>query len=125
MSDQTVVKPFSLLEDEDDRRIKCPFKIQFTKEFMAQLEYSASFMYEHQANYLLNRLTESFDELHFSEIEAMANGEEGRLELGWMEDFRLGAMCCYPTVILLFKEDVLNWGAYYAYRLLEHTTGDK
>lgn len=118
MSDQTVMRPLTL-EDNDYRRIKCPFEIQFTKEFLEGLKYAASFLDTWDARTLTKDAASLLDEAPFSEIEDMANGTEGRLDMCGFDSFDLGPVLCYPAAIMLRKEDIVNFGAYYTFRLLE------
>lgn len=83
-------------------------------------EVAASFLKTWDAKLLTkDKITALSDEVHFSEIEAMANGEEGRPDMCGFDGFDLGSIGCYPTAIMIRKEDVLNWDVYYTFRLLE------
>lgn len=96
----------------------------FTEEFKKDLK-RASEILGYDFDDFLKEIRQMLHETSFNYLEDMdkRNGELP-LDLSEFEGIWIGGLRIVPDRICIFPVDVANWKEYYAFRLLESTTGE-
>ena len=96
----------------------------FTEEFKKDLK-RASEILGYDFDDFLKEITQMFHETSFNYLEDMNKRDsELPLDLSEFEGFWIGGLRIVPDRICVYPIDIANWKEYFAFRLLESSTGE-